>query len=305
MAMAEILLELSKPEFPFIGAVRLDEAGEWTVQKRPFTFNMNRLAQFSNIPHSIFGQQRFDNAADYFEELVRHHFHHLELQRNDAVTDEADCRKKYIARCLFRKLSRDISKEHCQGPFRLYCDDLRPDNVLVDASRLAVTGVVDWEFTYSAPVEYTYAAPWWLLLEKPEDWDIDVDQFLVRFMPRFHTFPEVLKECEAKKIQDDSLSPSQRLSAAMEKSLETGLFWICLASRHSSMFDEIYWKFIDPRFHGPFTTIEDRLILLSTEERANIDTVVQKKMRQTDEGTLDSHYSIDELVELWLLSSCS
>lgn len=143
MGMAEILLELSKPEFPFIGAVRLDETGEWTVQQRPFTFNMNRLSQFSNIPHSIFGQQHFDNAADYFEELARHHFHHLELQRNDAVTDEADCRKKYIARCLFRKLSRDISKEHCKGPFRLYCDDLRPDNVLVDASRLAVTGVID------------------------------------------------------------------------------------------------------------------------------------------------------------------
>ncbi|RAK71927.1 phosphotransferase family protein [Aspergillus fijiensis CBS 313.89] len=286
MGMAEILLELSKPEFPFIGAVRLDETGEWTVQQRPFTFNMNRLSQTSNIPHSIFGQQHFDNAADYFEELARHHFHHLELQRNDAVTDEADCRKKYIARCLFRKLSRDISKEHCKGPFRLYCDDLRPDNVLVDASRLAVTGVIDWEFTYAAPAEFTYAAPWWLLLEKPEDWETDLDEFLV------------LKECEAKKIQDGSLSHSQQLSIAMEKSMETGLFWICLASRHSSMFDEIYWKFIDPRFYGPFTAVEDRLGLLSEEERANIDTIVEQKMLQASEGTFVSHYSIDELVDL-------
>ncbi|RAH40524.1 phosphotransferase family protein [Aspergillus brunneoviolaceus CBS 621.78] len=283
MGMAEILLELSKPEFPFIGAVRLDETGEWT---------------FSNIPHSIFGQQHFDNAADYFEELARHHFHHLELQRNDAVTDEADCRKKYIARCLFRKLSRDISKEHCKGPFRLYCDDLRPDNVLVDASRLAVTGVIDWEFTYAAPAEFTYAAPWWLLLEKPEDWETDLDEFLVRFMPRFNTFLEVLKECEAKKIQDGSLSHSQQLSIAMEKSMETGLFWICLASRHSSMFDEIYWKFIDPRFYGPFTAVEDRLGLLSEEERANIDTIIEQKMLQASEGTFVSHYSIDELVDL-------
>ncbi|OJK03729.1 hypothetical protein ASPACDRAFT_1885228 [Aspergillus aculeatus ATCC 16872] len=137
----------------------------------------------------------------------------------------------------------------------------------------------------------------WLFLEEPEDWDTDFDQFLVRFMPRFHTFLGVLKECEAK-IQDGSLPPSQRLSVAMEKSLETALFWMCLASRHSSMFDEIYWKFIDPRFHGPFRTIEDRSSLLSAEERANIDTVVQNKMRQTDEGTLDSHYSIHELVEL-------
>ena len=296
--MAGILLELSKPEFPFIGAVRSNESDEWTVQKRPFTLNMNRLAQFSNIPHNVFGQQCFDNAADYFEELARQHFHHLELQRNDAVIDEADCRKKYIARCLFRRLSRDISKEHCNGPFKLYCDDLRPENILVDKARLAVTGVVDWEFTYAAPVEFTYAAPWWLLLEKPEDWEVDLDQFLVRFMPRFHTFLEALKDCETEKIKYGSLSQSQRLSIAMEKSLETGLFWICLASRHSSMFDEIYWKFIDPRLYGPFTTIEDRFDLLSAEERASIDTMVENKMQQASEGTFVSHYSTAELIDL-------
>ncbi|EAW06853.1 phosphotransferase family protein [Aspergillus clavatus NRRL 1] len=296
--MAGVLLELSKPEFPFIGAISQEESGAWTVSKRPLSYNMNRLAQFSNIPHDVFKRQRFSNAADYFEELAQQHFYHLELQRNDAVTNEADCRKKYIARCLFRKLSREISREHCSGPFRLYCDDLRPDNVLVDASRLVITGVVDWEFAYAAPVEFTYAAPWWLLLERPEDWEPDLDQFLARFMPRFRTFLEVLQECEASKIKDGSLSQSQRLSTAMENSMETGLFWICLASRHSSMFDEIYWKFIDPSFFGSFTVIEDRLCLLSAEECVNIDTFIAKKMHQADEGKLVPHYSTDELVDL-------
>ncbi|KAJ5123908.1 uncharacterized protein N7515_007733 [Penicillium bovifimosum] len=64
------------------------------------------------------------------------------------------------------------------------------------------------------------------------------------------------------------------------------------------MFDEIYWTFIDPRFFGPFTTIEDRLCLLSEEERENIDTFVEKKMQQASAGNLLSHYSIDELVDL-------
>ncbi|RHZ53653.1 phosphotransferase family protein [Aspergillus thermomutatus] len=297
-SMAEVLLELSKPEFPFIGAIRQDESGNWTVHKRPLTFNMNRLSQFSNIPHNVFERRRFDNAADYFEELARQHFYHLEFQRNDAVIDEADCRKKYIARCLFRKLSREISKEHCSGPFRLYCDDLRPDNVLVATSKPVVTGVVDWEFTYAAPVEFTYAAPWWLLLERPEDWEPDLDQFLLRYMPRFRTFLEVLQDCETRKIKDGSLLESQRLSIAMKNSLETGLFWICLTSRHGSMFDEIYWSFIDPKYFGPFTTIEDRLGLLSAEERAAIDSVVEQKMHQASEGNLVSHYTIDELVDL-------
>lgn len=259
---------------------------------------MNRLTQFSNIPHNIFRQQAFSNAADYFEELAQQHFYHLELQRNDAVSDEADCRKKYIARCLFRKLSREIPKRHCSGPFRLYCDDLHPDNVLVDASKLLVTGVVDWEFAYAAPVEFTYAAPWWLLLERPEDWEPNFDQFLTRFMPRFRTFLEVLQDCETRKIQDGSLSQDQRLSIAMENSIGTGLFWICLASRYSSMFDEIYWDIIDPMFFGRFASIQDRLGLLSTEDLLNVDAFVEKKMHQASERNLVSHYSIDELVEL-------
>ncbi|KAJ5123909.1 phosphotransferase enzyme family protein [Penicillium bovifimosum] len=192
--MAEVLLELSKPEFPYIGAIRKDESGVWTVPKRPLTFNMNRLAQFSNIPHSVFGQQHFSTAADYFEELAQQHFYHLEFQRNDAIADRADCRKKYVARCLFRKLSREVSKAHCSGPFRLYCDDLHPDNVLVDASKLVVSGVVDWEFTYAAPVEFTYAAPWWLLLQRPENWDDDLEQFLARFMPRFLRYFRIARQ---------------------------------------------------------------------------------------------------------------
>ncbi|KAL4803408.1 kinase-like domain-containing protein [Aspergillus unguis] len=297
-AMAEILLELSKPEFPFIGAIRQNDTGGWTVQKRPLTSNMNRLAQFSNIPLQVFGSGRFTNAADYFEELACHHLHHLELQRNDAVTDEADCRKKYVARCLFRKLSREIPREWGNGPFRLYCDDLRPDNVLVDATRLAVAGVIDWEFCYAAPVEFTMAAPWWLLLESPEDWDTDLNQFLQRYMPRLRTFLDVLKDCETKRIHDGSLSQSKRLSTAMEKSMETGLFWVCLAARHSSMFDEIYWQFIDSRFYGVFTTLEDRIQLLSSDDQLKMGGYVENKLRESKEGTLASHYSIDELVDL-------
>ncbi|KAJ5584300.1 uncharacterized protein N7459_004100 [Penicillium hispanicum] len=296
--MAELLLELSKPKFPFIGSIQQNGMDVWNVQKGPFTFNINRLAQFSNLPLNVFDRQRFSNTADYFEELANHHLHHLELQRNDAITDEDDCQKKYIARCLFRKVSREVSQKHCNGPFRLYCDDLRPKNVLVDASKLVIAGVVNWEFTYAAPVEFTYAAPWWLLLEHPEDWDSDLNDFMVRFMPRFRTFLEALQECEDRKILDGSLLPAQRLSTAMEQSLETGMFWICLALRHSSMFDEIYWTFIDSKFFGPFGTMEDRFRLLSAEEQANIDSFVEKKLLQAQEGGLVYHYTIDELVDL-------
>jgi aminoglycoside phosphotransferase (APT) family kinase protein len=297
--MAEIMLELSKPAFPFIGALRKDDLfGGWNVHKRPLTFNMNRLAQFSNIPPGVFAKRRFTNAADYFEELAKQHLYHLEFQRNDAIRDEADCRKKYIARCLFRKISREIPKEHCDGPFRLFCDDLRPGNILIDASKLTVSGAIDWEFTYSAPAEFTYTAPWWLLLDRPEEWEPDLNQFLARYMPRFHVFLETLRECETRKIIEGSLSDSQRLSDAMEMSMKTGLFWDCLASRHSSMFDEIYWTFIDQRYYGPFTTFEDRTTHLSDEERMNLEAFVQTKMQQAVEGRLISHQTVDEMVDM-------
>lgn len=104
--------------------MRKNGSANWTVQNRPFTFNMDRLSQFSNIPLDVFGKKYFNNAADYFEELALQHLYHFEFQRNDAITDETDCRKKCIARRLFRKVSREISTEHCTGPLRLYCEYL-------------------------------------------------------------------------------------------------------------------------------------------------------------------------------------
>ena len=297
--MADILLELVKPDLPFIGALRQDRAGDWIVSKRPLTFNMNRIAQFSNIPSKVFARQRFTDAADYFEELAMQHLYHLEFQRNDAVADEADCRKKYVARCLFRRISKQISPDkHRHGPFKLFCDDFRADNILVDALKLDITGAVDWEFTYAAPVEFTYAAPWWLLLERPEDWELDLEQFLVRYMPRLHVFLDALRECESRKICDGSLTDSQCLSDSMENSMENGLFWFCLAARHGAMFDEIYWTFIDPQYHGRFTTLEDRIALLSDGERMNLDAFVQRKMQQAKEETLDSHPCVEETTHL-------
>ncbi|KAJ5178038.1 phosphotransferase enzyme family protein [Penicillium coprophilum] len=269
--MAGVLLELSKVESP---------------------------SELSEKTSLLFQRKHFSDAADYFEKLAQQHFYHLEYQRNDAVADENDCRRKYIARCLFRKLSRDIASEHCNGRFRLYCDDYSPGNVLVDPSKFIVAGVIDWEFSYAAPVEFTYAAPWRLLLERPESWDPDFDQFMAIFLPRFRTFLEVLRNCETEKIKARSLTQSQRLSIAMEQSLDTGLFWISLASRHSALFDEIHWNFIDPKFFGPFTTMEERVALLNAEERANMNAFVNMKLIQKHEATLEIHYSIDGLVDL-------
>lgn len=74
-----------------------------------------------------------------------------------------DCRRKFVARQLFSKLARESRLNvsvNDHGPFKIWCDDLRPTNILINDD-LQIIGVIDWEFTYAAPVEYTYAAPWW------------------------------------------------------------------------------------------------------------------------------------------------
>ena len=265
---------------------------------------MNELMVSANLPEEAFPSQTFRSATDYFEALAMQHFSHLRLQQRDAVSSEEDCRRKLTARCLFLNVTKKLCAEHPQGPFRLHCDDFRPSNILIHldttSRAMRVSGVIDWEFTYAAPAEFTYVAPWWLLLQSPEDWEEDLNQFLVRYSPRLRAFLEVLNDCEDKLIEQDLLSEQQRLSQRMEHSMETGLFWVCLAARYSSMFDEIYWTFIDQRYYGTFTSLDDRMQLLDREQQREMNELVRLKTGQhtEDKEILDDHYPIDKLLEL-------
>ncbi|CZR44857.1 uncharacterized protein FPRO_14609 [Fusarium proliferatum ET1] len=68
----------------------------------------------------------------------------LAFQQNNAVEDEDDVRDK---------------KNGGTG-FRLFLEDSRPSSVLVGKD-LKVVGVIDWEFVYAAPSEFSFDPPWW------------------------------------------------------------------------------------------------------------------------------------------------
>ncbi|KAJ6021574.1 hypothetical protein N7540_007078 [Penicillium herquei] len=276
--MAAYILELSKYEFDYIGALEENE-GSFFITRRPLTFNMNELMASANLPEEVFPSHTFRSATDYFQKLAMQHLFHLRLQQRDAVSSEKDCQKKFIARCLFLEITKNLCTKP-QGPFRLYCDDFRPSNVLVDLTSSRVSGVVDWEFTYAAPAEFTW--------------------FLARYLPRLDAFLEVLCDHENKLIEQQHLFESQRLSPRMKDSMETGLFWICLAARYNSMFDEIYWKFIDNRYYGTFISLDDRLQLLSEEQRQEMRELVKLKTDKCaeDQESFNDHYPIEELLEL-------
>ncbi|WEW60256.1 hypothetical protein PRK78_005741 [Emydomyces testavorans] len=296
LTMAEILLQLSRCRFPAIGGLVKTDSWKWDIDKRAMTFNMNELVGLGNFPPKMLSQSTFQTANAYFLSLADDHLHHLETQRNDAVADEADCRKKYVARCLFRQIARQFSTAYNNGPFILFCDDLRPSNILVDAE-LNLRSVIDWEFCYAAPVEFFHCSPWWLLLARPEIWDAGFDDFVAHYIPRQKIFLEILRDREQALVESGIVLESPRLSEHMSQSLENGNFWFFLAATYSWAFDEIYWQFIHPKYYGQLDSIEDLVKLLSLDEQSRIGTFVGDKLKQSKEGGLDSHRTLQEMMD--------
>ncbi|KAL3708579.1 hypothetical protein TMatcc_006563 [Talaromyces marneffei ATCC 18224] len=238
---------------------------------------MNELVQVGNFPPHLLPSGPFMTSSSYYRALADMHVVHLITQRNDAIDSPEDCRTKCIARCLFRKLAREdqFCKYNNRGPFKLFCDDFRPANFLTN-SEFKVVGAIDWECTYSAPLEFVYRAPFWLLLELPEYWPEGLDDWAKVYETRLVTFLRVLEEREKVALKRGLLAEEHRLSTYMRDSWESGDFWVNYAARTSWAFDMIYWAKIGRRFFGD-GNLADRLQVLTSEERQEIDNLVEKK----------------------------
>ncbi|PWY83433.1 phosphotransferase family protein [Aspergillus heteromorphus CBS 117.55] len=198
--LAGVLLQLSTLALPRIGSLNQVDDFTWEVTRRPLSAGMNELVRVGTLPRSELPNQNatFDSAASYFEALAELHIKHLVHQRNDAVDSANDCRRKYVARQLFRRLARCdklTTSALKKRPFCVWCDDFRPANVLVKDSQ--IVGVLDWEFTYAAPAEFSCAPPWWLLIEKPEYWPGGLDDWTNVFEKRLETFLRAMAQTKS------------------------------------------------------------------------------------------------------------
>lgn len=306
--VASILLQLSRPALPRIGSLDQVDDFTWRVTHRPLSMPMNALIQLGSLPQSKLPTTTFDTTSSYFEALAELHIAHLMNQRNDAVDSAEDCRRKLVARYLFRKLAREhrLTKQLAsfdKGPFKLWCDDFRPANILMN-KELKIVGVVDWEFTYAAPVEFSFAPPWWLLVEKPEYWPRGLDDWCNNYERRLQTFLSAMRYQEDKAIEQGRLKSTLRLSSLMKDSWETGDFWIGYAARNGFAFDLVYWHKIDQRFFGPTSSLIDdvwrqRLDSLEPEERADIERSVAIKLEEMKTRALawDPDYYTKEVAE--------
>jgi hypothetical protein len=207
---------------------------------------MNDMLQLANIPRAVLPPQNktYNTTDEWYIALAEMHMSQLIFQHNDLVTTEDDCRNKYVARQLFRRLAKDhrlssfgfanddwsaqskswpsqLSQAPSNlGSFRLWADDFRPGNILIDDSD-DIAGVIDWELTYAGPAQFVLDCPWWLLLEVPESWKPDIDNWTKAYAIRLQTWLSAMEKAETD-IGPESLP--FLLSTQMRESWETGRF---------------------------------------------------------------------------------
>lgn len=311
-AMARCVWQLAQPTFPRIGTLVETSPESYQVMGRPITLNMNNMVQLSNIPKSVLPAEgiTYQSADEWYVVLAEMQIATLLFQHNDMVSSEDDCKTKYVARQLFRRLAKEgrlssfgfseddwsaHSKHACatlpapsgSDSFRLWSDDFRPSNVLINEND-QVLGAIDWEFSYVGPTQFILDSPWWLLLDVPEMWADGVEDWASVYERHLKTWLAAMEEVE------NCVGPGAfLLSAYMRDSWRTGRFWLNYAARRSWAFDTIYWKYLDKSFFGaqdedvPTEELwKTRVHLLNEEERAAMEPMVQTKLEESKERVL-------------------
>lgn len=171
---------------------------------------------------------------------------------------------------------------------------LRPTSIILD-DNMKITAIIDWEFTYAAPVEFSYSPPWWLLLAMPEEWPHGISDWIKTYQLRLDTFVQVLKRQVDIAIAAGNLMKGQRLSGKMGESWDCGDFWVNYGVRKSWAFDSV-WPIMDAKFFSDGTALDQRDSLFCSEERMglldNVDRkamkpLIRKKLEDSKERILD------------------
>ncbi|PYI21878.1 hypothetical protein BO99DRAFT_471807 [Aspergillus violaceofuscus CBS 115571] len=230
--MEEVLLQLWGLNFSKIGSTDEDQWGKTIVDGRPLTRELN---------------ETYDTSVDYITSLLALQSTHLEQQRN-SVYDSQDCREKYACRQLMKAFALNFIPQDDCGPFKLFCDDFCPGNVLVNDS-LRIVGVLDWEFTYAAPSQFAASIPWWLLLRRPHSLleQDGPDAFFESFLPKANIYLEALAERERTRGLTES---DDRLSVRMRRSIEDRSAWFTVASHMGASVDLLYWDLYSMNIAG-------------------------------------------------------
>ncbi|KAH7370306.1 hypothetical protein BKA65DRAFT_488132 [Rhexocercosporidium sp. MPI-PUGE-AT-0058] len=213
--LASFMLELSRLEFPRIGAILRTPFAGFPAE------------HFKTMPV-------FDRSSNYFAARAQ-----CLLRCKDITWG------RYVARHCFAKLIPTYGMIDDAGPHRLFCDDMRPLNMLINPETMEITALLDFEFTNVMPAQFAYDLPWWLILRDPgievSEGEAGKQKFLDLFEPRKEQFIHAMERVEARLARP---AGEPLLSARMRDSWDSGRFWFNLASRNSVDVDQIYWQIL-------------------------------------------------------------
>ncbi|KAI5208696.1 hypothetical protein E4T39_01399 [Aureobasidium subglaciale] len=281
--LAEILLELASHDFDKIGSLEMSEnisgSTSWSIRKRPLTLKMNEIESHGyvvvdgKLDHEA---APFDTAADYMNNLLEQNMKQLYEQRN-SIDDAEDARRKFILRRRMQALVPYFKSRLDTGPFKLFCDDMHPRNILIDEHTHQITAIIDWEWTYAAPREFSFRPPSWLVLEGPSGWTTSSE---IAFGRQMSLFLQALEGVEQK--NESTIAPKEPeeppLSSLMRQSFEDGTFWFVQLLLESFNFDEeVIWPNLE-------RVLQQRGLLdVGKPSEEEIEAFVVKKMKDLDE----------------------
>ena len=268
--ICDYMLQIHQLDFSTAGAIRRSSPDEWVASERPVTDNMNVLARnILNYPTEYFSTTSISSPKAYFEQLADQHLAHLHTQRN-AVENREDARRCFIARHrLKQSIDQYLSTDTETSPFKLYCWDFRPSNMLVDDD-MNVKAVLDFEFCNALPAQFAHDPPWWLTILRPTTWidnDFHFGALKDRLEPHIEQFLQVMEKKE--KEMGGTVVP---LSARMRDSWTSNRFWFNAAMQDSWSIDAVYWAAL----HKPGDEVLDDAL------KAEMETFVEMKMEQLD-----------------------
>lgn len=231
---------------------------------------MNELATAAFFPLNKFPTTSFSSTRDYFRTLAHGYITHLHTQRNIAA-DQTTAEELYIARHCFLQLVNKYSiPDDDQGPFKLFCDDFRPHNILVNPETLRINAVIDLEFTNAMPSQFSTDPPWRLLLAEPESYlslDRKPEEFVEAYEACLDRFLHVLQRVE--KVR------GLQLSGPMRDAWGTKRFWFNYAIRNPFEVEILCENYLGEVTHTDKTSLDDKT-------RAEMKQFVQMKMEQLE-----------------------
>ncbi|OBT61013.1 hypothetical protein VE03_09603 [Pseudogymnoascus sp. 23342-1-I1] len=280
--IADIILELSEHDFDQIGSLSLNDDDTWSIGSGPLTLNSNELSRCGNVHVE---SRVYSTTSDYLLDIAEQNILHLEKQRN-SISSSSDARRKYTARHLFQSAAPSfVSGKYNQGPFKLFCDDFRPGNILVDDS-FKITGIIDWEWCYAAPFQFTYSPPRWLLLKEPAYWNSNSDNDLLgTYLSKLEIFLRILEEQENHRQGVTGHRADPSLSSLMRRSLVDNTFWFHEAARDSFALDRIYWSRLDSFCFGSIRDRSDSIC--RADNHKGLNAFVDRKMEHLRQYKLE------------------